>query len=170
MLVIIEGTDGSGKTTLIENLRNSTKRYFAIIRASTYPPDGRGRPYMKAANEFHNLYPGDVILDRYHAISENIYGPLLRGTIPQTIETIMFDLLEVDLIVYCRPPAHIIRKTVLQNTQMEGVIEKTNTLIERYDDFMDKLRVKGKNVLHYDWTDQPLSVVSNVAFGRQHGV
>jgi thymidylate kinase len=168
MFVVIEGPDGSGKSTLIENLRgDQTKAYFVILRASRYPPDGRGYPYVYAARELARDFIYPVICDRFHPISESVYAPVLRGGDEWNLRTILFDLETVDLIVYCRPPAKTIHEGVKQNKQLAGVVEKTDDLIDRYDRLMDHLMREGHKVLTYDWTVDPPDKVANAIFRKR---
>jgi len=70
-VIIIEGPDGSGKTTLAQSL--------ARIYNATYVHQGPygDDPFLEALLTVYNR-PGPIVLDRAH-IGEQVYGPLYRG-------------------------------------------------------------------------------------------
>lgn len=150
-IIVVEGCDGSGKTTLVEKAREGQReRYFVIVRASRYPPNLQTAfKYLQWIKHQREL---DLVLDRIHFISDRIYGPILRnedlfGSMP-----IDFGIQEVGAIVYCRPPTEKIRENVAKLPQMKGVAEKLDDLIRMYDVHMEFLRGKGFKILTYDYT------------------
>lgn len=92
MILIIEGMDRCGKTTLISNLR---KHYFTnpklIVHHASSPPKGvedqnawEINHYKETADTFHHLSAKegyDIICDRFH-IGAMVYGPRYRGLDP----------------------------------------------------------------------------------------
>jgi thymidylate kinase len=157
-LIVIEGPDGAGKTTLIEQLRANSTRYFAILRASGPPVDKDGRPsagveFMTAAKIFADEFePFSVICDRFHTISENVYGPLFsRRSSPEPIALIAHNLRAVNFLIYCRPPVSVILENIKSNEQMEGVNEKTLDIITTYDRLMAELS-NERQIYRYDYT------------------
>lgn len=155
MLIVVEGPDGSGKTTLIENLRHTSKRYFGIARMQG-PPNSLD-DLLRALNWLGHSSKSSlpIICDRHPLISERIYGPLLRGTdyvekgIPGN-GRILRAL--VDRVIYCRPPNKVILEGVRKEKQLEGVVNHTVKLIDLYDREMAELRMFSIPVLSYDWT------------------
>lgn len=71
-VIILDGCDGTGKTTLAEALREQLG--YAVTH-SGQTPDG-----VDLADRYRNLLamPGRIVLDRSF-VSELVYGPLLRG-------------------------------------------------------------------------------------------
>lgn len=166
-LVIIEGPDGAGKTTLIESLRDNSTRYFAILRASGPPIDVDGSPsygyaYMMLARQFAKSFPFPVVCDRFHAISENVYGPLLRGRKCEDLETIRVQLRGAK-VVYCRPPLRRILANVQVHKQMAGVIEQTEALVSAYDALMEKISYDIE-VFTYDYKLDSIDVLRKAIF------
>jgi hypothetical protein len=153
MIVVVEGPDGAGKTTLIEQIRRRSKRYFWILRPSCSP---------KEKNEILRLLRWvssrpeklDILFDRHPAISEQIYGPIFRG-INNLVE---FEgakatralLGGVSMIIYCRPSEERIKRNVQHTPQMNGVAEHTEKLIKAYDSLMIELSA-FKPVYYYDF-------------------
>lgn len=157
MLVAVEGVDGSGKTTLIENLRHSSKEYFWVMRASG-PPNS---PYnlVDAVSLIAQSARGPVpiVLDRHPLISEPIYGPRLRQINhwdqvypPKSLQDHL--CLMVDRIIYCRPPLKTVLKEVRKERQLDGVVEGISLLYDLYDQGMEILEGWGIKVVQYDWT------------------
>lgn len=97
MILIIEGMDRCGKSTLIANLR---KHYFTnpalIVHHSSAPPRGlsnkdselwEAEHYSDLAYTFHHLSYRegyDIICDRFH-LGAIVYGMRYRGLNPYTI-------------------------------------------------------------------------------------
>lgn len=76
MLVIIEGPDCAGKTTLADNMR----RFTAAKILHRGPPEDD--PFVEYTAELEDYRPEglgkNVVCDRWHW-GEMVYGPLLRG-------------------------------------------------------------------------------------------
>jgi hypothetical protein len=154
-VIVVEGCDGSGKTTLIEQARGNQKdRYFVTLRASRY------QPTLKTAFQYlswiRHQTDLDLVLDRFHFISDRVYGPILRNEDVFADIPISFGLEKVAAIVYCRPPTPIIIENSKKGVQLEGVAERVSKLVDKYDFLMDALALKGHRVFTYDYTgDDP---------------
>jgi thymidylate kinase len=93
---VVEGVDGCGKSTLIENLKKSFGTNVPVVIHSGKPPKRlktRKEQFYYQQNYFNNLllevipklieyWP--VILDRSH-IGEAVYSPMYRGYYPTYI-------------------------------------------------------------------------------------
>lgn len=148
MLIVIEGPDGAGKTTLIEALRKNAERYFLIARSSGYPKDDEtAHRYVKAMGRLSSLmHPTHIVCDRYIPISELIYRPICRGAFyPFHPDQLRW----VDRIIYCRPPIEFILKNLTVNEQMKGVSERIEMIVAAYDDFMER---ECPYATRYDYT------------------
>jgi len=85
MLVIVEGVDGVGKSTFVEQLTHlitSIEHHDDVEKLKAGPPD----PELDILEEYElaiqGYRPGQhthVVCDRWH-VGELIYGPILRGT------------------------------------------------------------------------------------------
>jgi len=83
--IIIEGCDGTGKTTIANQLARIYHPRFRIIHVG--PPKGKNNvtKYHDAINHYNSLTnEKNVIFDRF-MIGECIYGPLKRGYYPYWI-------------------------------------------------------------------------------------
>lgn len=128
-MVIIEGPDGSGKTTLIERLgleRRQFKSMHAGVGANT--PNGwapNADPYQAYVEVMFNLakqegtVPHRLGIDRFH-LSERVYGPILRAkqlVDDVTLENITGLLRDLRIpVILCLPPF----STTLTNVSTEG--------------------------------------------------
>lgn len=154
-IVVVEGSDGAGKTTLIERAREGQReRYFLTVRASRYPPDVKTAfQYLNWVKHQRDL---DLVLDRIHFISDRVYGPILRNADIFKDLPIDFGLQDVGAIVYCRPPLELIAENVRKNLQLTGVPENIERIVNAYDTLMEIVKGRGKKVIKYDYTaDDP---------------
>lgn len=162
MLLIIEGPDGAGKSTLIETMRRESNRSFAILRMSMYPRDtDEVAQYLR----FIERHPPDLplVLDRHPLISEPIYGPLLRGidrTACFSFTTHFSRILPSHLrMIYCRPPNETIRANVEKNAneQLAGVVERAEKLATEYDIMIREPKVRSMiPITRYDYTQDKI--------------
>lgn len=87
MIVILEGPDGAGKTTMVDSLRRFHHMQIGMKDPATSQvwhagpfPEG-GNPWTEYVVPLSQLMPSRdwlVIIDRWH-LGELVYGPLLRG-------------------------------------------------------------------------------------------
>lgn len=153
MLIIIEGPDGSGKSTLIEQLRKNSERYFLIVRSAGYPRDDEtAYRYVLAMSRLKGLMnPSHVVCDRYIPISESIYRPICRG---DEFRSTSSDFTHVDAVVYCRPAVDQIWRNMQVNPQMTGVSENWRKIVSAYDDLMKRLdEFLTTPIIRYDYTN-----------------
>ena len=169
-VIVVEGPDGAGKSTLIDNLRLSTDRHYVSMRRSGPP---------KEANEIGCIIrwiqrysgPTPLILDRHPFISEPIYGPILRGSSLLEGEYTVTDIEDhfrahVNRVIYCRPPTSVIARKMHDNQQLKGVVERIDQITQRYDATMKLVRHWGINVVEYDWTVQHENNLKGLVFGE----
>jgi hypothetical protein len=82
-VIIIEGPDGVGKTTLCDALAQRFLGSCTIVHSVHYgPPPGDEPTALYYWDEVDNILglakSGPVIVDRFH-VGEMVYGPILRG-------------------------------------------------------------------------------------------
>lgn len=153
-MIILEGPDNSGKTTLGQRLE--TALGVTLIHSTRPPADASSSDLIEHA--VLQVEPRRVIMDRNYLISELVYGTILRGGPALGRERhlkLMNDMLELGhiLIIYCRPSAD----TILDNgnrQQMIGVIEAHGKIISNYDRLMGQLGIlKGKNLIRFNYEE-----------------
>ena len=159
-LVVVEGPDGAGKSTLIYRLKQESKRHFVVLHRANPPENVSqivGATDILSAASFSDV---NVVCDRHPFISEPIYGLTLRGKNlleglygHSMLRATLADT--VDRVIYCRPPIEVIVENAKNQHQLSGVHERILTLIEAYDEMMGSIRNElGIPVLRYDWTDE----------------
>lgn len=155
-VIVVEGVDGSGKTTLMDNLRlaNGPRRYYTLIRHSGRPLKIRDvKDFLGSLTVSYGMLR---IIDRHPFISEPIYGPILRGVdmTGDWSEDRKIQVLKntVDRIIYCRPPLPRIVQNLDNNPQLSGVKERITSLVTAYDRMMNILIHEGIRVIEYDFT------------------
>lgn len=150
--IVIEGPDGSGKTTLIE-------QSFPNAIHGGGPPHN----YGEFLQRLRSLERGKVY-DRWMGISELVYGPIVRGSIIGGMEGHRQILSAIELcapiVIYCRPPDDVLEENMrtqqvkahkslnhIQRIQMQRY-----EIREAYDELMRDIERLGANVYHYDYT------------------
>lgn len=127
MNIVVEGPDNSGKSTLV--------RYLAT-RLGLPVDKGKGPPRsaQEWAERFNDMPPetADVIFDRHTAVSEPIYGPLMRGesfahAYPHLIRQFYA---RRRLFVFCRPTEQTLRGHVADHER--DTSEHLAQLVERH--------------------------------------
>lgn len=149
-MIIIEGPDNSGKSTLGAQL----SRDLDIPLLHSVRPDPHWNEHACLRHSRDQLAPKNAILDRVYAISEPIYGPICRGksSLGMNAEPAILDLMNRNhLIIYCRPHDQVILRNAGRE-QMEGVLENHQAIIQAYDQVFEDLSGQHSGtVVYYDW-------------------
>lgn len=164
MIIVIEGPDNTGKTTLGLAI---AKQLRAVFVKAERPSSGVRLQNFHNILEYAKTYSGTVVADRHVAISEPIYGQIIRGGHQLDPSEMSACLNRIDVIVYCRPPRDRILETIDERPQMEGVVTKLNEIIHAYDYALDPRTwcYGDPKLIHYDFTNpahSPENVVKAV--------
>jgi GTPase SAR1 family protein len=132
--VVIEGMDGSGKTTLVNRL---TKEWRMQVHPRSTPSVG-GPPVDLDdwADMSFGFEPG--IFDRHCLISEPIYGPVCRfGMVGRFndgrwLAQSRVRLAGISLVIFCEPAWSTVCRNIQDQDQMAGVKENALELYTRY--------------------------------------
>lgn len=137
-MIILEGPDGTGKSTLINQLRTHLKLNLRPRFA-----DSLGGPvdnvYDAMMADLNSGVGKDHLYDRYPFISEPIYGTHVRGTYdPRFGSQEMNDSLDYykPLVILCAPKYETGLANVSASEQMPGVVENYRKIWEGYYSFM----------------------------------
>lgn len=149
-MVIVEGCDNTGKTTLVRSLLY-VKHPFKLVE-TVKPPGPTDWDTMKRYLDEHLRGPVNKervrsVYDRFHLISELVYGKVLRGNvvIPQQDFVEYATLLKQadPLIIYCELPKDKIEATIGDRDQLEGVDSHIPELLDKYEKVID--------AYHFNW-------------------
>lgn len=160
MLAVIEGPDGSGKSTLIQQLRRNSTRYFVMVRSGAHPPSHEAmEQYIEGTSLLEDsIFPSPLICDRFQPISEAVYKPLIRHQ--PFLENWPDYLHSVDTVIYCRPQTEVIMGNLHREEQMKGVPEQIHRIIQRYDEVMTAIG-NFTYVFHYDYLVHTVDAVAD---------
>lgn len=154
-MIILEGPDGAGKSTLIQRLSEDLDLPVAK-RACTStggPVDNLGH---WAAGDVMGWGKFPISLyDRHPFISEYIYGPVIRGHIDPTMERLhpsyRWRFMAESLVVLCMPPLDVVKANLAAEQQMDGVTNHIELIYALYAAYGSMAPV-----IRYDYT-QPNS-------------
>lgn len=166
MIIIVEGMDGTGKTTLVQQLAHrlevKPRKFVGSLGPSDddYRWDLVNRTKLEIAELETTFAKGGSIkrlYDRFPLISEAIYGPVLRdrnyfGGLYYPLRSRLLALKTV--IIYCRPNREVIQANVHQSPQMSGVSEHFSKLLDAYDKLFVELTESPVNsyITVFDYT------------------
>ncbi len=156
MIIIVEGMDNTGKTTLVEQLVKETG--YDMVRS----PGGPQSLEDMIDKVETCLISDNIIYDRFPLISEEVYGPVLRGYSLWKFlrwREYFIQLLQLKpLFIYCRPGGETILRTINQREQLEGVVERASVIIDIYDMVFDHLRrFYHVDVVVHNYQEDPLA-------------
>lgn len=152
MIIVVEGPDNSGKTTLAHRL---AKDLAGVYVKSELKPDQTNTvdlfdAWIRSCDS-PALFPY-VVCDRHHWVSAPIYDLILRGSsrIDMFLATMSCGRFHA---IYCRPPHGQIHQFNLDIPQLLGVSEKIQLIIDEYDRvFRGHSRRIFSSIREYDWT------------------
>lgn len=155
-MIIIEGPDNSGKTTLAKFLAKEIGReYYHAGGPPKSTPEIIGRVHFSFDNK------DKYIFDRSPLISEQVYG-VMRGQLYLNFEEnedLYSRFRELGpIIIYCRPPNDTILDMSTHEAKPHDTVEhvkqvtdKAVQMIALYDDAIEH-PVMPKQVIYYDYT------------------
>lgn len=160
-MIIVEGCDNTGKTTLVNTLANDpllNKHGAFKTEKSSGPTASLGEHLNWVTKAIRTKNPR-VIYDRYAPICERVYGPLLRPAQGDKFGPYTFDLLRITtklepVIIYCRPSQDVVEEWGARE-QMGGVKSHVTEILARYDWVMELIQEMacGKTLfMRYDYT------------------
>jgi len=137
IIIIVEGPDGSGKTTLIERL---SSRLDIPVAPRVVAKDTTTKINLQDWVE-DNLEEGfqRKIFDRHRLISEPIYGPIMRisqqegFTDREWMHRVMHGFRFIRPITFfCLPPIEVVRKNVENDPDNEAVAKHIDAIYASY--------------------------------------
>lgn len=147
-MIVVEGPDGGGKTTLVDAL---CERYHVDVVPRACTSDNGVDPatlrawvdkdLITAAEEFD--FKLRRLYDRHPLISEPIYGPLVRGRMAdgfpdqEWLHSSMTVFNNMTLVIFCLPPweevaENIEREHKPTTDHLRGVLNNARAIYELY--------------------------------------
>jgi hypothetical protein len=170
MIIVIEGPDNSGKSVLASQLAKLLHGVYVKSYLIPVPSTFRLTAYQSLLRQAES-FAAFVISDRHPAISEPIYGNILRGghlLAPMDIEEAER---RVGAYVYCRPPTSKIFSTISEREQLQGVPERITEIVKAYDYIFEEIEVDQHTlVCRFDYTvDTPDDLAKElIAYAQAH--
>lgn len=153
-MIILEGPDGGGKTTLLERL---CKEYPSIARHERASEGIKGPVadlYDWAHNDVWSWHKQPLsFYDRHPLISEYIYGPVVRGGLDARFHTtpLRRRVASRALVIVCLPPLQTVRRSVSADRDMPGVTTHIDTIWHAYASLRATWSC-STNLITYDYT------------------
>lgn len=136
-MIIVEGPDGGGKTTLIMQMQD---RYGLEVAPRVVDKEARAMVDLKEWVD-QNLEQGLQwkLFDRHRLISETIYGPILREYAEDGFADPINMMMWMDrfyqlkpLIIYCLPPLEVVKANVENDPDNQAVAWKIESIYQAY--------------------------------------
>lgn len=163
-LILVEGLDNTGKSTLIEHL---FWRYPQLrVRPSIGNKHDLDQIKAQAFEEAYGTMPMNTLADRSRIISEYVYNPILNARpIAYDFATWTWFLSgfvqRPQLVIYCWRSVDSIRNSFDEREQLGGVADALETLNMRYEQVMNTLDLMfqlsgiSHTVLRYNFEYMP---------------
>ena len=160
MKFIFEGPDGSGKTTLIDELVKSFPNFQVIKETGAFNKESYINSIYKTFKEMKS--DQDIFFDRsYYILTEMVYGKVLRNfsmVESQDFENLIQIIKDQKIkVIYCRGDLNHLESMKLKTKehktqeQVDHAKKYVNELTYEYDKLMFKLSLKFEiPVLHYN--------------------
>lgn len=175
-MILLEGLDATGKTTLADQL--ATQFPELTLRPSIGNKHDLDQIREQAYSEAHQRQDQMLMVaDRSRIVSEYIYNPILakREVAYPYLEWTSYlarFTMGRHVVVYCRQSLNDIGKVFHKQEQLEGVRENLPELFKAYEEFMTMLRFlfrvsgSGSVVVPYRYQDPGDRVMLTVQVQR----
>lgn len=156
-MIVLEGCDGAGKTSLLTHLQNTFPHIDTHERFSSSvggPADDLSARVGADMSTYSHRAP--QFYDRHPFISEFIYGPIIRGGVKDHLDAP--DMIRLRnkffgeaLIILCLPQTGTVLRNIRRDPdlQMSGVLPNIVPIYEAYND-LHRYRA-FHNVIWYDY-------------------
>lgn len=154
-IICIFGCDNSGKTTACNNISKwLAKAGISNKVVHSCGPCSPPEQLMFMDEVVSSEHEEEVIiLDRFPAIEEAVYGPILRnGNALEPFYKLCVNYLSyISLFIYCNPDINVI-KNWGDREQMAGVKDNANEIVKGYQNIVITYPVLSGKVKLFDYT------------------
>lgn len=170
-MITVEGLDNTGKTTLVERIRNEFPQLKHNPSIGNKHVVEQIRQQMYSSIQVDRFYPL-TLWDRSRIISEYVYNPVLRGrplavNFEEWWQLFGEYLKQPQLIIYCHRPLVDIQKSFDDREQLGGVAQNLGALNLAYEHVMDWIDFIFRNIqpsdfgrlVRYNWKTDSYSKV-----------
>jgi adenylate kinase family enzyme len=152
-LIILDGFDNSGKTTLAYKIASEFGLKY-LHSPSEYRWDFNKMIDWAVQEIEADRY---AVYDRFSPLTDQVYGPVLRGGTPYLDDEKGQAVVELlkrtpHLIIYARPSKSQILRFG-EREQMDGVVEQAEKLLVRYDALFYDLMKSDWNIVGYNYEE-----------------
>ncbi len=159
MQIIVEGPDGSGKSTLVKTLASHTGWKVIVGEGPEKEPGEmvtRIKRLLKEAIYRENYSGAPVIYDRHSCVSHPIYSQFTPVTnIPEIFTDQLYDL--KNLIIYCRAPGVELTNHVVKEhdtpEHLEAIEKSHREILQAYDSWA----LKRAHLIYRFWEPEAMN-------------
>lgn len=149
MIIILEGSDKVGKSTLARTL---CQKYDACSYHFSAP---KGDPYKEYMGFLDQADPSkNYVLDRFH-VGELVYGELYRGKSKLSLDQLWYlDLRLMShhaVLVHCSTDAEMVKRKFIEDREETSKSEDIQVILES---FKNKVNLSLLKKFNYDWQDK----------------
>lgn len=159
-IIIVEGMDGTGKTTLVNYLGGQLR-----LQVDKSPgPIGIEEYRAWIDSTIRREKAGEKwIYDRHAFFSDQVYSILRKENNHQVYSLVTVSQMRALIncnptVIYCRPFEETLLEKLLDKDQMEGVPEHWEDLLRRYDELMKEME-QYFNIIYYNWEVTPIDLL-----------
>lgn len=143
-IIIVEGCDFSGKSTLVSQLAKDLKAIVLKEERIPYPDQASITEWISLVNRMSR--DRIVICDRSVLISDQVYGRVIRKSYntqsARKLGERLNELISEPTVIFCNPGWDHISKCA--NDQMEGVKENLKEIYTSYREVITSLTLRGE--------------------------
>lgn len=168
-LIIVEGLDNTGKTTLVEQISKAFPE-LRVRESIGNKHDLTSIATQAGAETMRSPVMDHTLTDRSRLISEWVYNPILKQremafSFEEWLHHLQYFVKSPQLIIHCTRPLYTVANGWDQREQLEGVLDHLAELDEAYNrimvmmNFLLRLNGQPRKVVRYDYELTPWTLI-----------